>query len=92
MSLQARTGKLKEQRCFEVLKRDQAKLGMTPGDLHGCRRFFATTMLAHRADHEAARQWCGWNTLETMLRYLPVASEDRSVKAMQEVAARIAAS
>jgi integrase len=85
-------GKLKEAHCLEALKSDQRKLGMTESDLHGLRRFFATEMLRVGVDLETVRQWGGWKTLETMLRYLADVTEGRSVKVMEEAAAKLAAS
>jgi integrase len=85
-------GKLKEQHCLEALKSDQRKLGLPVSDLHGLRRFFATEMLRVGVDLETVRQWGGWKTLETMLRYLADVTEGRSVKVMEEAAAKLAAS
>ncbi|MCZ7649523.1 MAG: site-specific integrase [Planctomycetota bacterium] len=85
-------GRVKESYALECLKRDQAKLGMMVGDLHGFRRFFATSMLRAGVDVETVRQWGGWKTLETMLRYLADVSATDSVKSMDEAVAKLSAS
>lgn len=86
------SGCLKESYTLACLKKDQAKLGMSMGDLHGFRRFFATTMLRAGVDIETVRQWGGWKTLETMLRYLADVTGTDSVKAMDQAASKLAAS
>jgi integrase len=40
-----RGGRITETRCLACLKLDQRKLNLAEGDLHGFRRFFATTMM-----------------------------------------------
>jgi integrase len=62
------------------------------GDLHGFRRYFATTMLRAGVDTETVRQWGGWKELDTMLRYLADVSVEHSVKSMQDAVRRLAAS
>jgi integrase len=84
--------RLKETCCLSSLKVDQAKLGLPEGDLHGFRRFFATTMMKAGVDTNTVREWGGWKSLETMLRYLADSTPAEGVKAMQQAAARLAAS
>ncbi|HYG76520.1 MAG TPA: hypothetical protein VEK08_16060 [Planctomycetota bacterium] len=43
-------------------------------------------------DLETVRERGGWKTLEAMLRYLADVTEGRSVKVMEEAAAKLAAS
>ena len=88
----AKGGRIKESYTLVCLKKDQAKLGLREGDLHGFRRFFATTMLRAGVDVETVRQWGGWKSLETMLRYLADITATDSVKAMDRVAAKLSAS
>src|SRR4029077_7647643 len=52
------------------LREDQKRIGIQCGDLHAFRRFFATTMIRNGVDAETVRQWGGWKTFQTMLRYL----------------------
>ena len=85
-------GRLKESWCLHCLKRDQTKLGLTEGDLHGFRRFFATTMMQAGVSAETVRQWGGWKSLETMLRYLADVDVKDSVNAMDQAAKKLAAS
>jgi len=85
-------GKLKQEFCLRALKADQRKLGLPVRDLHGFRRFFATEMLHAGVDIDTVRQWGGWKSLETMLRYLADVSETDSVKAMEMAAEKLAAS
>jgi integrase len=87
-----RGGRLKESWCLACLKKDQGKLSMTVGDLHGFRRFFATTMMQAGVSAGTVRQWGGWKSLETMLRYLADVDVKDSVAAMQQAAKRMAAS
>lgn len=87
-----RGGRLKETYALECLKADQRKLGMVPGDLHGLRRFFATTMMRAGVDAETVRQWGGWKSLETMLRYLADVNVKDSVEAMDKAVKTLAAS
>ena len=87
-----RGGTLKESFALQCLKKDQEKLGLSPGDLHGFRRFFATTMMRAGVDAETVRQWGGWKSLETMLRYLADVDVRDSVQAMHDAAKRLAAS
>jgi len=86
------SGTLKETWCLSALKTDQEKLGLPEGDLHGFRRFFATTMMKAGVDTNTVRQWGGWQSLETMLRYLADSSPAEGVKAMYQAAERLAAS
>jgi len=72
-----------------ALKEDQIKLGMPAGDQHGFRRFFATTMIRNGVDVETVRQWGGWKSLNTMLRYLADVNASDSVNAMDQVFARM---
>jgi len=87
-----RDGKLKEQHCLAALKKDQKKLGVTVCDPHGFRRFFATQMMRAGVDADTVRQWDGWKSLETMLRYLAEVRQGDSVKVMEQAAARMAVS
>jgi integrase len=83
---------LKETWCLSALKTDQRKLGLPECDLHGFRRFFATTMMKAGVDTNTVRQWGGWQSLETMLRYLADSNPAEGVKAMYQAAERLAAS
>jgi len=85
-----RGGHLKETFTLKCLKADQVALGMPQGDLHGFRRFFATSMLQAGVQVEMVRQWGGWKSLETMLRYLADIDVKDSVKAMGRVGRRVA--
>ncbi len=87
-----RGGKLKETWCLRSLKKDQGKLGLPEGDLHGFRRFFATTMMKAGVDTNTVREWGGWKSLETMLRYLADGNPAEGLQAMQQAARRLAAS
>lgn len=87
-----RGGRLKESWCLAALKRDQEKLGLPASDLHGFRRFFATTMMKAGVDTNTVREWGGWKSLETMLRYLADGNSAEGVQAMQAAAQRLAAS
>jgi integrase len=87
-----RGGRLKETYVLECLKHDQEKLGLPQGDLHGFRRFFATTMMQAGVPVETVRQWGGWKSLETMLRYLADVDVRSSVAAMEQAVRRLAAS
>jgi len=84
-------GRIKETYALECLKRDQAKLNLPICDLHGFRRFFATSMLRAGVSVDTVRQWGGWSSLETMMRYLADVSVTESVQAMQEASKRMAA-
>ena len=83
-------GRVKENFALKCLKTDQGKLKMTLGDLHGFRRFFATTMLKAGVNVDTVRQWGGWKSLETMLRYLADVDVKDSVKAMEAAAKQLA--
>jgi integrase len=83
-------GRLKETYCLECLKFDQQDMGLRANDLHGFRRFFATTMMQAGANTETVRQWGGWRTLDTMMRYLADVNVKDSVAAMDKVAATLA--
>ena len=87
-----RGGRITETRCLACLKADQRKLDLQDGDLHGFRRFFATTMMQAGVSAENVRQWGGWKSLETMLRYLADVDVKDSVAAMQQAAKRLTAS
>jgi integrase/recombinase XerD len=87
-----RGGKLKETYALECLKADQRALKLPEADLHGFRRFFATTMMRAGVDAETVRQWGGWKSLETMLRYLADVNVTDSVQAMDTAVRRLAAS
>jgi len=85
-------GRIKETFALQCLKEDQRKLDLPEGDLHGFRRYFATSMLRAGVDTETVRQWGGWKSLDTMLRYLADVSVKESVEAMDAAAQRLAAS
>ena len=87
-----RGGELGESYVLKVLKRDQKKLKLPDGDLHGFRRFFATSMMRAGVDAETVRQWGGWKSLETMLRYLADVEVKDSVRAMDLAVKRLVAS
>jgi integrase len=87
-----RSGRIKETYALHCLKKDQRELKMPEADLHGFRRFFATTMMRAGVDAETVRQWGGWKTLDTMLRYLADVTEKDSIKAMDEAVRKLAAS
>ena len=87
-----RGGKLKETYALECLKADRRALKLPEADLHGFRRFFATTMIRGGVAAETVRQWGGWQSLETMLRDLADVNATDSVQAMDRVAQRLAAS
>jgi hypothetical protein len=53
-------------------------------------RLFATTMMQAGANTETVRQWGGWRTLDTMMRYLADVNVKDSVAAMDKVAATLA--
>ena len=84
-----RGGKLKENFVLKCLRRDQRDLGLAEGDLHGLRRFFATQMMRAGVDAEMVRQWGGWKSLETMMRYLEDVKAEDSVEVMDRVAERL---
>jgi len=77
------------QTTLACLKTDQGRLGLVEGDLHGFRRYFATTMMRNGVDADTVRQWGGWRTFKTMLRYLADVNSADSVKAMNQAAARM---
>lgn len=87
-----RGGKIGESFVLKALKRDQEKLKLPDGDLHGFRRFFATSMMRAGVDAETVRQWGGWKSLETMLRYLADVEVKDSVRAMDSAVKRLVAS
>jgi hypothetical protein len=87
-----RGGRIGESFVLKALKRDQVKLKLPDGDLHGFRRFFATSMMRAGVDAETVRQWGGWKSLETMLRYLADVEVKDSVRAMDLAVKRLAAS
>lgn len=78
----ARGGKIKESYALACLKTDQERLGISQNDLHGFRRFFATRMMRAGVDPDTVRQWGGWTSLETMLRYLAELKATESTKIM----------
>ena len=84
-------GRLADRCTRRALKQDQPKLGVNVGDQHAFRRFFATTMIRNGVDVETVRQWGGWKSLKTMLRYLADVEAPDSVKAMDAAVDRIAA-
>ena len=71
------------------LHAEQSKLGLDAGDLHAFRRYFATTMIRNGVDAETVRQWGGWKSFNTMLRYLADVNASDSVKAMNAAENRI---
>jgi len=83
-------GRIKETYALECLKDDQEELGMTKGDLHAFRRYFATSMMKAGVSVESVRQWGGWKSLDTMLRYLADIDVKESVEAMDQAAKRLA--
>jgi integrase/recombinase XerD len=83
-------GRLKETYALMCLKADQATLKVPEGDLHAFRRYFATSMLQAGANIDVVRQWGGWKSLDTMLRYLADVDQTSSVKVMDEAAKRLA--
>jgi len=85
-------GRLKESWCLECLKQDQERLKLPEGDLHGFRRFFATTMMKAGVDTNTVREWGGWKSLETMLRYLADGTPAEGVQAMKAAVLRLAVS
>lgn len=74
---------------LQSLQEDQPKLGLEVGDQHGFRRFFATTMIRNGVDAETVRQWGGWKSFATMLRYLADVNASDSVSAMDAAVSRI---
>jgi integrase/recombinase XerD len=76
--------------ALRVLQKEQGKLGLEKGDLHGFRRFFATTMLQAGVNINTVRQWGGWRNVETLMRYLADSSVEDSVKAMEAASKRLA--
>jgi integrase len=76
---------------LHCLKYDQADLKMALSDLHGFRRFFATTMMQAGVNTETVRQWGGWKSLDVMMRYLADVDVKDSVAAMDGAVKRLAA-
>ena len=74
--------RLSRNATFRSVQVDTERLGLESGDLHGFRRFFATTMMRHGVDAEMVRQWGGWKSFNTMLRYLADVKATDSVNAM----------
>ncbi|MCY3019132.1 MAG: tyrosine-type recombinase/integrase [Planctomycetota bacterium] len=88
-----RGGRLTESHVLEFLHADQRKLGLPEKDVHGFRRFFATHMMTKcKVDAETVRQWGGWKSLETMLRYLADVDVKDTVAAMEQAVRQLAAS
>jgi integrase len=85
-----RGGRVNDSNTLQALKKDQIALGMPEGDQHAFRRFFATTMMINGTDPHTVMQWGGWQSLETMLRYLADTNVKDSVRAMDQVAKRLA--
>jgi integrase/recombinase XerD len=83
------TPQLCARSCRRSLQVDQRRLGVHGGDLHAFRRFFATTMIRNGVDAETVRQWGGWKSFNTMLRYLADVNATDSVKAMDLAISRI---
>ncbi len=82
-------GRLKENYLLKSLRADQRRLKLREGDLHSFRRYFATQMMRSGVDAETVRQWGGWKSLETMMRYLQDVKAEDSVEAMMRAAARL---
>jgi len=72
-----------------ALKQDQVRLGLELGDQHGFRRFFATIMIRSGVDAETVRQWGGWKSFNTMLRYLADMAATDSVSAMDQAVTKM---
>ena len=88
-----RGGRLTESHVLDFLHTDQRKLGLPEKDVHGFRRFFATHMMTKcKVDAETVRQWGGWKSLETMLRYLADVDVKDTVAAMEQAVRQLAAS
>ena len=85
-----RSGRIKETYALECLKVDQEDLKMPLGDLHAFRRYFATTMMRAGVNVESVRQWGGWKSLDTMLRYLADVDVEESVKTMDQAVRNLA--
>jgi len=85
-----RGGRIKETYALECLKADQEDLKMPLGDLHAFRRYFATTMMRAGVNVESVRQWGGWKSLDTMLRYLADVDVEESVKSMDQAVRNLA--
>jgi integrase len=83
-------GQLRERYTLLCLKQDQVRLKLSKGDLHGFRRFFATTMMENGASPHTVMQWGGWKSMETMMRYLADTAAADSVKVMDQVTRRLA--
>ncbi len=75
--------------AWRCLKSDLNRMGLQ-GDIHGFRRFFATSMVKAGVDIDTVRQWGGWASLETMQRYLADIDVKSSVSAMATAAKNIA--
>src|SRR5262249_9357312 len=86
-----RGNQVKDHVSLRCLQEDQVKLGLEVGDQHGFRRFFATTMIRNGVDVETVRQWGGWKSFNTMLRYLADVNATDSVIAMDQLFARMSA-
>lgn len=82
-------GRLKETHVLKSLRADQRRLKLREGDLHSFRRYFATQMMRSGVDAETVRQWGGWKSLETMMRYLQDVKAEDSVEAMRRAAERL---
>jgi integrase len=82
-------GRLKENYVLKMLRTDQRRLKLREGDLHSFRRYFATQMMRHGVDAETVRQWGGWKSLETMMRYLQDVKAEDGVEVMKQVADRL---
>ncbi|MEI6234173.1 MAG: site-specific integrase [Planctomycetota bacterium] len=83
-------GKLREQYTLKCLKEDQERLKLQKGDLHGFRRFFATTMMVNGVSPHTVMQWGGWKSMETMMRYLADVDVSESVIAMEKAVQKLA--
>jgi integrase len=81
---------MKQTYVLQCLKVDQERLKLPQVDLHGFRRYFATTMMQAGVPVETVRQWGGWQSLETMLRYLADVDVKDSVQAMELAAKKLA--
>jgi integrase len=82
-------GRLKETYLLKCLRVDQEDLKLRQGDLHSFRRFFATQMMRAGVDTDTVRQWGGWKSLETMMRYLQDVKAEDSVDVMKRAAERL---
>jgi len=82
-------GRVKETYVLKCLRADQKDLKLPRGDLHSFRRFFATQMMRAGVDADTVRQWGGWKSLETMMRYLQDVKAEDSVDVMKRAAKRL---